>query len=95
MGLTTGGNERGCQDGDHSYLPSVLVMFVRPLPSGFITKRSPLPKMIFVPSGDHAEAPGQGARLNLSRRQSDLRAELLRNFQLHGRLPPFVTSIAD
>src|SRR5215210_4325428 len=61
MGLTTGGNERGCQDGDHSYLPLVLVMFVRPLPSGFITKRSaaPLPgppKMIFVPSGDHAES---------------------------------------
>src|ERR1700730_15334343 len=57
MGLTTGGNERGCHEGDCSYLPSVLVMFVRPLPSGFITKRSPLrlPKMIFVPSGDHAE----------------------------------------
>src|SRR5436190_16828187 len=56
MGLTTGGNKTGCQDGDHSCLPSVLVMFVRPLPSGFITKRSPrwLPKMIFVPSGDHA-----------------------------------------
>src|SRR5215813_13828088 len=32
-------------------------MLVKPLPSGFITKRSPVrpPKMIFVPSGDHAE----------------------------------------
>src|SRR5882672_2564316 len=59
MGLTTGGNKTGCHDGDDSYLPSVLVMFVRLLPSGFITKRSPLPKMIFVPSGDHAEVPGQ------------------------------------
>src|SRR4030095_11723803 len=52
--------ERGCQDGEVSHLPSVLVMFVRPPPSGFITKRSaaPLsgpPKMIFVASGDHAE----------------------------------------
>src|SRR5882762_9520425 len=59
MGFTTGGNERGCQDGDCSCLSFVLVMFVRPLPSGFITRRSPplfwaLAKMIFVPSGDHA-----------------------------------------